>query len=350
MSQYSKLLAYDKVTTSWQNVTCDTHGNLHVNVSSSGTSNVNVLNSLALESTLSNAATDINTLLSLADSGGGLDVKLFAQNAADSLQTVPLLSNVNGNLHVFDSVVSSALANVDARLQEQLQRTILAYDTGISAPALLYNTSGSLNVHQTNQLDNYPVSNYAALPLNCQITNDPLPCQIKGNYSGAPTNLLCEADGTLLAKISNASLNVNLFDSQGQGIATTEYATDQFALNTKQMLASYDTTLFALGSVNGPMQLGTVVFVDNYKTLCAQIRVPGSSVAVSGNIYLEFSVDNTYWGRSSSDLTTYVFIATSTDDQIYFIRQSALPSKYIRFYADSPLDANDLELKLFLKE
>lgn len=290
---------------------------------------------------------------------------------------------------------------------------VYGYDSDLLAPAPLNVQSGSLLVKQTNLPSSYTVENTSGQPLYCQIQNDPLPVLAKGNYSGAPTELKVGADGTvqakaivaavggteinsyydsglnqnylcvavsnpddnkakvraygydgtgledkqlactsageLMVKVTNATIAAALNDGSANPIASTEYTSGSFALNVFEKRLETVTTHYPLGSITGGTQIGSSIEVTGFTSCAVQLYVPGDSVTTSGNVYLEFSLDGVNWGRASSDLSTYVFLTVSSSAFTYLIRQTSLPTKYIRLFADGATDVNDIEIKVLLK-
>ena len=96
-------------------------------------------------------------------------------------------------------------------------------------------------------------------------------------------------------------------------------------------------------SVNGPVQIGASVDTNGYMYVNVYISVV--TVVSGGSVHLEFSPDNTMWGRAFYS----AFLNIGTNQTALITVSSPLPWRYVRLYADSGVELSTVNAYISMK-
>lgn len=135
--------------------------------------------------------------------------------------------------------------------------------------------------------------------------------------------------------------STNVVNTVGTQLAIKN--TDDTAIITAGRNASSTKVADNQPSVNGPIQIGASVDTNGYMYVNAYISA--GTVTTGGSVHLEFSPDGIVWGRAFYS----AFFNTGTNQTALISVSYPLPWRYVRLYADSPIQLATVNAYISMK-
>lgn len=328
------------------------------------------------DASASNQVSSNTAVCTRLDTGNGL-LDSIVQTLVDTLKCVtygqldetptykPITADAGGNLFVYDGTANTVLTQCNSELitmnttlnglidgtnqlyvrvdglEDAIQ--VWGYNADSMMPESIHTTNNSMKTLVTNQLSNYATESTLS---NIEAKTALMSFSDKGTYYTLRTavdnfpgqtevnivNCSPDANGNLPVSISGYDIAndnvVQLRCSETGGLFVYPDTNAVFPMKSQNV---YVDEVETSGTINGPMQIGTIGDSQGYLYIAAIIQF--STVTAGGNIYLELSHDASIWARPAG---ASVFVNTSVSSTtVSIILSVPVALQYVRLWADS---------------